>query len=276
MNKSLTNNSSAVGNTTFSCIAQKAKELVNGTNSIKFDSANNRVYFKYISQSPTNALSIDMRNRNIKNCEGIEFYDDSQITSMSNGIKTIHGHSEILNDPNVGLNTYKAESNLIEVLNQDKLFISSSFKGLSMESDLKINNSLLTLFSNKENVATYNQDNYLFEILNSTLVSVDSNPSFQKSANEPLYMIALNQKFEKNSALNFYNDDFMMSVILPSNYDNVYLSIASNELNEDSYRISKDGFINYAFDNNVSLNIGKPKNDNLIKNIQLNSSQLSY
>ena len=94
MNKSLTNNSSTVGNTTFSCIAQKAKELVNGTNSIKFDSANNRVYFKYISQSPTNALSIDMRNRNIKNCEGIEFYDDSQITSMSNGIKTIHGHSE--------------------------------------------------------------------------------------------------------------------------------------------------------------------------------------
>ena len=105
MNKSLTNNSSVVGNTTFSCIAQKAKELVNGTNSIKFDSANNSVYFKYISQSPTNALSIDMRNRNIKNCEGIEFYDDSQITSMSNGIKTIHGHSEILNDPNVGLNT---------------------------------------------------------------------------------------------------------------------------------------------------------------------------
>ena len=105
MNKSLTNNSSTVGNTTFSCIAQKAKELVSGTNSIKFDSANNRVYFKYISQSPTNALSIDMRNRNIKNCEGIEFYDDSQITSMSNGIKTIHGHSQILNDPNVGLNT---------------------------------------------------------------------------------------------------------------------------------------------------------------------------
>ena len=44
MNKSLTNNSSVVGNTTFSCIAQKAKELVNGTNSIKFDSANNSVY----------------------------------------------------------------------------------------------------------------------------------------------------------------------------------------------------------------------------------------
>ena len=60
MNKSLTNNSSTVGNTTFSCIAQKAKELVNGTNSIKFDSANNSVYFKYISQSPTNALSIEV------------------------------------------------------------------------------------------------------------------------------------------------------------------------------------------------------------------------
>ena len=89
-------------------------------------------------------------------------------------------------------------------------------------------------------------------------------------------MIALNQKFEKNSALNFYNDDFMLSIILPSNYENVYLSIASNELHEDSYRVSKDGFINYAFDNNVSLNIGKPKNDNLIKNINLNSYQLSY
>ena len=105
MSKNLTSNYNSVNNVTFSCIAQKAKELVSGTNSIKFDSGNNSVYFKYISQSPTNALTIDMKNRLMKNCEGIEFYNDSSITSISNGIKTTHGQTEILNDPEIALNT---------------------------------------------------------------------------------------------------------------------------------------------------------------------------
>ena len=233
-----------------------------------------------------NEIDIKTSNIAINSLDGVNIKTDLKNTPMikiyssydginSNNIKIDGGLNYIISS-NVGLNTYKAESNLIEVVNQDKLFISSSFKGFSLESDLKINNSLLTLFSSKDDVTTYGEDNYLFELVNSTLVSIDPNPSFNKSNNEPLYMIALNQKFEKNSALNFYNDDFMLSIILPSNYENVYLSIASNELHEDSYRVSKDGFINFAFDNNVSLNIGKPKNDNLIKNINLNSSQLSY
>ena len=233
-----------------------------------------------------NEIDIKTSNIAINSLDGVNIKTDLKNTPMikiyssydginSNNIKIDGGLNYIVSS-NVGLNTYKAESNLIEVLNQDKLFISSSFKGFSLESDLKINNSLLTLFSSKDDVTTYGEDNYLFELVNSTLVSIDPNPYFNRSNNEPLYMIALNQKFEKNSALNFYNDDFMLSIILPSNYENVYLSIASNELHEDSYRVSKDGFINYAFDNNVSLNIGKPKNDNLIKNINLNSYQLSY
>lgn len=233
-----------------------------------------------------NEIDIKTSNIAINSLDGVNIKTDFKNTPMikiyssydginSNNIKIDGGLNYIVSS-NVGLNTYKAESNLIEVVNQDKLFISSSFKGFSLESDLKINNSLLTLFSSKDDVTTYGEDNYLFELVNSTLVSIDPNPYFNRSNNEPLYMIALNQKFEKNSALNFYNDDFMLSIILPSNYENVYLSIASNELHEDSYRVSKDGFINYAFDNNVSLNIGKPKNDNLIKNINLNSSQLSY
>ena len=233
-----------------------------------------------------NEIDIKTSNIAINSLDGVNIKTDFKNTPMikiyssydginSNNIKIDGGLNYIVSS-NVGLNTYKAESNLIEVLNQDKLFISSSFKGFSLESDLKINNSLLTLFSSRDDVTTYGEDNYLFELVNSTLVSIDPNPYFNRSNNEPLYMIALNQKFEKNSALNFYNDDFMLSIILPSNYENVYLSIASNELHEDSYRVSKDGFINYAFDNNVSLNIGKPKNDNLIKNINLNSYQLSY
>lgn len=233
-----------------------------------------------------NEIDIKTSNIAINSLDGVNIKTDLKNTPMikiyssydginSNNIKIDGGLNYIVSS-NVGLNTYKAESNLIEILNQDKLFISSSFKGFSLESDLKINNSLLTLFSCKDDVTTYGEDNYLFELVNSTLVSIDPNPYFNRSNNEPLYMIALNQKFEKNSALNFYNDDFMLSIILPSNYENVYLSIASNELHEDSYRVSKDGFINYAFDNNVSLNIGKPKNDNLIKNINLNSYQLSY
>lgn len=233
-----------------------------------------------------NEIDIKTSNIAINSLDGVNIKTDLKNTPMikiyssydginSNNIKIDGGLNYIVSS-NVGLNTYKAESNLIEVLNQDKLFISSSFKGFSLESDLKINNSLLTLFSSKDAVTTYGEDNYLFELVNSTLVSIDPNPYFNRSNNEPLYMIALNQKFEKNSALNFYNDDFMLSIILPSNYENVYLSIASNELHEDSYRVSKDGFINYAFDNNVSLNLGKPKNDNLIKNINLNSYQLSY
>lgn len=233
-----------------------------------------------------NEIDIKTSNIAINSLDGVNIKTDLKNTPMikiyssydginSNNIKIDGGLNYIVSS-NVGLNTYKAESNLIEVLNQDKLFISSSFKGFSLESDLKINNSLLTLFSSKDDVTTYGEDNYLFELVNSTLVSIDPNPYLNRSNNEPLYMIALNQKFEKNSALNFYNEDFMLSIILPSNYENVYLSIASNELHEDSYRVSKDGFINYAFDNNVSLNIGKPKNDNLIKNINLNSYQLSY
>lgn len=233
-----------------------------------------------------NEVDIKTSNIAINSLDGVNIKTDLKNTPMikiyssydginSNNIKIDGGLNYIVSS-NVGLNTYKAESNLIEVLNQDKLFISSSFKGFSLESDLKINNSLLTLFSSKDDVTTYGEDNYVFELVNSTLVSIDPNPYFNRSNNEPLYMIALNQKFEKNSALNFYNDDFMLSIILPSNYENVYLSIASNDLHEDSYRVSKDGFINYAFDNNVSLNIGKPKNDNLIKNINLNSFQLSY
>lgn len=233
-----------------------------------------------------NEIDIKTSNIAINSLDGVNIKTDFKNTPMikiyssydginSNNIKIDGGLNYIVSS-NVGLNTYKAESNLIEVVNQDKLFISSSFKGFSLESDLKINNSLLTLFSSKDDVTTYGEDNYLFELVNSTLVSIDPYPYFNRSNNEPLYMIALNQKFEKNSALNFYNDDFMLSIILPSNYENVYLSIASNELHEDSYRVSKDGFINYAFDNNVSLNIGKPKNDNLIKNINLNSYQLSY
>ncbi len=233
-----------------------------------------------------NEIDIKTSNIAINSLDGVNIKTDLKNTPMikiyssydginSNNIKIDGGLNYIVSS-NVGLNTYKAESNLIEVLNQDKLFISSSFKGFSLESDLKINNSLLTLFSSKDDVTTYGEDNYLFELVNSTLVSIDPNPYFNRSNNESLYMIALNQKFEKNSALNFYNEDFMLSIILPSNYENVYLSIASNELHEDSYRVSKDGFINYAFDNNVSLNIGKPKNDNLIKNINLNSYQLSY
>ena len=70
---------------TFSSMAKVAESLVNGGASIMFNSYNNSIVFKWISQDINDSLSIDIINHIISNIENIYFTNGSFIKGISNG-----------------------------------------------------------------------------------------------------------------------------------------------------------------------------------------------
>ena len=91
---------------TFSSMAKVAESLVNGGASIMFNSYNNSIVFKWVSQDINDSLSIDIINRIIANIENIHFTNGSFIKGISNGF-TLNNRGQVVQqyDENIALST---------------------------------------------------------------------------------------------------------------------------------------------------------------------------
>lgn len=195
---------------------------------------------------------------------------------LANNIE-LNGGSNYIISSNIGINGIN-EPNLATILikNQERLYINSSVKGVNINSNLTIEDSLVTFFNGQDNETKAISLNSSFNLLNSTLISLDENTCFPKSEFENVYDIKLDNSFEKYSALHFYSDEFATSLILPKSYESLTLSIACDKLKEGNYVLSKDGYLNYEFNDNLALNNGYPYEDTHIKDFYLFNSKLSY
>ena len=91
---------------TFSSMAKVAESLVNGGASIMFNSYNNSIVFKWVSQDINDSLSIDLINRVLSNIEYILFANGSYIKGISNGF-TLNNRGQVVQqyDENIALST---------------------------------------------------------------------------------------------------------------------------------------------------------------------------
>ena len=91
---------------TFSSMAKVAESLVNGGASIMFNSYNNSIVFKWVSQDINESLSIDIINRIISNIQNIYFTNGSFIKGISNGF-TLNNRGQVVQqyDENIALST---------------------------------------------------------------------------------------------------------------------------------------------------------------------------
>lgn len=189
----------------------------------------------------------------------------------------LDGGNNYIVSSDIGIDTLNQEElGSIIIKNQERLNIDSLVKGVNVNTNLTIEDSLVTFFSGAYKEAKGNESQNVFTLTNSTLISLDENSAFPKSKFENVYDIKLGKEFEKHSALHFYSDDFITSLILPKSYDSLTLSIASDKLKECNYVISKDGYIDYKFNDNLSLNDGYPFGDTHLKDVYLFNSKLSY
>ena len=104
-------NKQRIGNSsvaTYSSMAKVAESLVNGGASIMFNSYNNSIVFKWVSQDINESLSIDLINRILSNIENIYFTNGSFIKGISNGF-TLNNRGQLVQqyDENIALSTVK-------------------------------------------------------------------------------------------------------------------------------------------------------------------------
>ena len=94
------------GIATFSSMAKVAESLVNGGASIEFNSYNNDIVFKWVSQNINESLYFDIIERLIGNINSIIFYNGSRITGISDGFTTdSRGQTVQQYDESVALST---------------------------------------------------------------------------------------------------------------------------------------------------------------------------
>ena len=102
-------NKPRIGNSsvsTYSSMAKVAESLVNGGASIMFNSYNNSIVFKWVSQDINDSLSIDLINRVLSNIDTIYFTNGSFIKGISNGF-TYNNRGQVVQqyDENIALST---------------------------------------------------------------------------------------------------------------------------------------------------------------------------
>ena len=102
-------NKPRIGNSsvsTYSSMAKVAESLVNGGASIMFNSYNNSIVFKWVSQDINDSLSIDLINRVLSNIDTIYFTNGSFIKGISNGF-TYNNRGQLVQqyDENIALST---------------------------------------------------------------------------------------------------------------------------------------------------------------------------
>ena len=95
-----------VGTATFSSMAKQAESLVNGDNSIMFNSYNNNAVFKSARMDVNDCVSIDVLNKSINNVSVIAFDNNTMIQGFSDGY-TINnqGATVPLYDSSIALST---------------------------------------------------------------------------------------------------------------------------------------------------------------------------
>ena len=94
------------GIATFSSMAKVAESLVNGGASIEFNSYNNNIVFKWVSQNINESLYFDIIERLIGDINSIIFYNGSRITGISEGFTTdSRGQTVQQYDESVALST---------------------------------------------------------------------------------------------------------------------------------------------------------------------------
>ena len=76
------------GIATFSSMAKVAESLVNGGASIEFNSYNNNLVFKWVSQDINESLCLDIIERLIGNVASLIFTNGSVIKGISDGFTT--------------------------------------------------------------------------------------------------------------------------------------------------------------------------------------------
>ena len=95
-----------IGAATFSSMAKQAESLVNGDNSIVFNSYNNHAVFRSARMDINDAVSIDITNKSINNVNAVVFNNNTAIQGISDGY-TVNNQGAMvpLYDSNIALST---------------------------------------------------------------------------------------------------------------------------------------------------------------------------
>ena len=80
-----TTTSRNVGSATFSSMAKQAESLVNGDNSIMFNSYNNNAVFKSARMDVNDCVAVDVLNKSINNVSAIAFENNTILQGISDG-----------------------------------------------------------------------------------------------------------------------------------------------------------------------------------------------
>ena len=101
-----TTTSRNVGSATFSSMAKQAESLVNGDNSIMFNSYNNNAVFKSARMDVSDCVAVDVLNKSINNVSVIAFENNTILQGISDGY-TINNQGAMvpLYDSNIALST---------------------------------------------------------------------------------------------------------------------------------------------------------------------------
>lgn len=167
----------------------------------------------------------------------------------------------------------------ISFTNGAKAWLEIGKEGINSQKNISLDNcSIFAFASDSDGIVPFKYVDK-FNLVNSNVfslgnISIDDN---LVTNNKKLYCkVDLSGYFDKYSALHFYGDNFYTSIILPFDYESLYFSVFSSNLNYGSYKIGKNGYVNYQFTNYISVKRGKAEGYDTIKEIKLNQTKSEF
>lgn len=183
------------------------------------------------------------------------------------------GASTYVDSLQSGLET-SDENGTINFKNNSKLIVDTDVFALLTDGEIDINNSFIGVFGGDNHDTNLFKDPYKVNINESTVVLAQNHTKDEvqyEGRKQNTISVNLGNKVKKNDVVHVKskNRKFFSSIIVPKAYENLMITISSNLLNKDEYQVSKGGFIDYKFVQDLSLLQDTPIDDELLLDLAI-------
>lgn len=182
------------------------------------------------------------------------------------------GASTYVDSVQSGLET-NDEMGTISFNNNSKLIVDTDVFALLSDGDIDINKSFIGVFGGDNDDTNLFKDPNKVSLTDSTvMVAQNQNRKLlEHKVSQNTISVKLGNKIKKNDVVHVKskNKRFFSSIIVPKAYENLMVTISSNLLTKDEYKVTKGGYVDYKFIKDFSLLQDMPLDDELILDLAL-------
>ncbi len=242
-------------------------------------SKDNNYYIKSTNQGIVTKDSIVLDST--QNDTSLKIFDSYRGVAAKN--ITFNGGINYISSRQSAIETLDEPSNnqnlepFISLEENTNLMVNTDVYGLISDGELAVNDSFISIFGGTEETAKTLTFSKEASLNNSTLVTIsDKNEDvLLSSGGEKSINSRFAKPLEKDEVLHLEGSSFSTSLIIPKAYEQIVVSMTSDQIKNGKYIISKDGFVDYQFINNIAFN-GKPDDTQELHSFEINDDQDSY